>query len=217
MFNNGAASHFGSSEFGQSKWGQSMMDGRSVSAIGENNQEKCKHFVDNYDMIELLSVGAHSVIWKVRSRITGQFFVLKIVKKIKYGRHWRKLLPHFQKYKTIEHASSSKMYQYFHDKQNFYLVHELIEGRTLYEEYLMEGGFTEVQTSVFVKQMIQYLSVLHNQGEFHSDIKPSNIMVTKPPLIVPSQSVINANQLNPFQKPIPNITGANLAANPPRA
>lgn len=82
-----------------------MMDGRSISAIGENNNDKSKQFVENYDIIEPMSVGAHSTIWKVRSRITGQFFVLKIIKKIKYGRHWRKLLTHFQKYKLIDHAS----------------------------------------------------------------------------------------------------------------
>lgn len=43
------------------------------------------------------------------------------------------------------------MYLYFHDKQNFYLVYEMIEGKTLYEEYLTEGGFTELQLSTFVK------------------------------------------------------------------
>jgi serine/threonine-protein kinase len=80
----------------------------------------------------------------------------------------------------------------FHDKQNFYLVHEMIEGKTLYEEYLLEGGFTEIQMCTFVKQIIQYLSVIHQHGLFHSDIKPSNILITKPPMVIPSQTIINA-------------------------
>jgi serine/threonine protein kinase len=77
-----------------------------------------------------------------------------MIKKFKYGRHWRKVLPAFSKYKKIDHANQSKMYLFFHDKQNFYIVQEFIEGRTLYEEYLFEGGFTEITVSYYVKQLI---------------------------------------------------------------
>lgn len=85
-------------------------------------------------------------------------------------------------------------------------MQEYIEGRTLYEEYLMEGGFTEMQISVYVKQLIQYLSILHNNGIYHSDIKPSNIMITKPPPVA-SQSIINSGYLN--QQNVPSMIGFN--------
>jgi len=37
--------------------------------------------MENYDLVEGMSIGAHSIIWKVRSRVTSQLFCLKIVKK----------------------------------------------------------------------------------------------------------------------------------------
>lgn len=131
-----------------------MMDGRSVSALNDNNQDKARQFVENYNLVEPLSIGAHSNIWKVQSKLTRQYFVLKIIKKSKFGRHWKKFMPPINKLKTIDHQNQQKFYLLFHDKQNFYLVHELIEGKTLYEEYLLEGGFTELQMCTFAKQII---------------------------------------------------------------
>jgi hypothetical protein len=42
-----------------------MMDGRSVSALNDNNQDKARQFVENYTLVEPLSIGAYSNIWKV--------------------------------------------------------------------------------------------------------------------------------------------------------
>ena len=72
MFNNEDASKFGSSEFGDgvSNWGDASNNGRSISAVTANNQERSRQFVENYDIIEPVSIGAHSIIWKVKSRIT---------------------------------------------------------------------------------------------------------------------------------------------------
>jgi hypothetical protein len=82
MFNNDDASKIGSSEFGDcSNWGDASNAGKSIAGIGENNQDKSRQFMENYDIVEGLTIGAHSVTWKVRSRITGQFFCLKVIKK----------------------------------------------------------------------------------------------------------------------------------------
>jgi hypothetical protein len=56
-----------------------------VSGITDNNQDRSRQFMENYDLVEGMSIGAHSFIWKVKSRVTSQFFCLKIIKKQKYG------------------------------------------------------------------------------------------------------------------------------------
>lgn len=123
MFHNDDGSKFGNSEFGDvSKWDQASQMDRTYSALTDNNQDRGKQFVENYQIIEPISIGAHSTIWKIRSRLTQQNFILKMIKKFKYGRHWRKVLPAFSKYKKIDHSNQSKMHAFFHDKQNFYIV-----------------------------------------------------------------------------------------------
>jgi serine/threonine protein kinase len=52
-----------------------------------------------------------------------------------------------------------------------------------------------MQVSVYVKQLIQYLSIMHNNGIYHSDIKPSNIMISKPTPVA-SQSIMNSGYFN---------------------
>lgn len=100
MFNNDDASKMGSSEFGDcSNWGDASNVGKSISAIQDNNQDKARQFLDNYDIIEGISIGAHSVSWKVKSRITGGYLCLKIIRKQKYSRHWKKVMTLFGKYK----------------------------------------------------------------------------------------------------------------------
>lgn len=56
--------------------------------------------------------------------------------------------------------------------------------------------------------MIQYLSVLHQHGIYHSDIKPSNIIITKPAPVNPSQSIINSGFL--AQSGIPSMVGMGM-------
>ena len=54
MFNNEDASRFASSEFEQ----HSIWDDRSISAIVDTNQEKCRQFLENYEIVEPISIGA---------------------------------------------------------------------------------------------------------------------------------------------------------------
>ena len=73
MFNQeGDPSRIGSSEFADgSAWGDQSNGGRSISAISDNNQERSRYFVENYEVIEPISLGAHSINLKVRSKLSN--------------------------------------------------------------------------------------------------------------------------------------------------
>ncbi len=58
-------------------------------------------------------------------------------------------------------------------------LNRFVEGRNIYEEFLLHNGLNEIQISAIAKQIISYLSILNNQNLYHSDIKPSNILITK--------------------------------------
>lgn len=58
----------------------------------------------------------------------------------------------------------------------FYLVQDLIAGQNLAQELKQKGQFSEAEIIEILKQMLDVLDYIHNEGVIHRDIKPSNIM-----------------------------------------
>jgi serine/threonine protein kinase len=58
-------------------------------------------------------------------------------------------------------------------------VLEYVEGGSLETLIKHYGCLTETLVAIYVKQMLQGLDYLHNQGVIHRDIKGANILTTK--------------------------------------
>lgn len=61
-------------------------------------------------------------------------------------------------------------------EQFFYLVQEYIDGRTLEEELVEKGRFSQVEVVEILREVLSILEFVHNKNIIHRDIKPSNIM-----------------------------------------
>lgn len=71
----------------------------------------------------------------------------------------------------------------FEENQQFYLVQEYIEGYPLSEELschqpsgLLKATFNQQQVIQLLRQILEILEFVHDQGIIHRDIKPSNLM-----------------------------------------
>lgn len=65
---------------------------------------------------------------------------------------------------------------YFEEDQEFYLVQDYIEGKTLREEFNSQTVWNEHQAVSFLKEILQILEFIHGQAIIHRDIKPENII-----------------------------------------
>lgn len=63
----------------------------------------------------------------------------------------------------------------FEEDGQFYLVEELIEGRSLSEEF-REGVFSEAQVVSLLREVAEILTFVHQANVIHRDIKPSNLI-----------------------------------------
>ncbi len=70
-----------------------------------------------------------------------------------------------------------KLYAYFEEEGEYYLVQELVEGQTLGERVSKEGAMSEVACRQFLTSFLELLDRVHSQGIIHRDIKPSNIIM----------------------------------------
>lgn len=83
------------------------------------------------------------------------------------------------------HDRIPRLLAHFEEDSEFYLVQELIEGDDLIHEFVSHyrdaegyqiGCFNEAQVIVFLLEILEILSFVHQQGAIHRDIKPANLM-----------------------------------------
>lgn len=78
----------------------------------------------------------------------------------------------------MNHPNILKMFGYFHDSKNIYLVLQYC-SQCLFRDFrakvnykITQGKFNEEETAYFGKQAISALKYMHNQYIMHRDIKP---------------------------------------------
>ncbi len=69
-----------------------------------------------------------------------------------------------------------QFFAYFTENQEFYLVQELIEGLTLSEELQQKDKLDEDNAVDLLKDVLETLKFIHNEGIIHRDIKPDNLI-----------------------------------------
>ena len=72
-----------------------------------------------------------------------------------------------------------KLYAYFAEGENLYLVQEWIEGMTLTQKWKQEGNFSEEEVEDLLIDILPILEHIHNLRIIHRDIKPDNIIIRK--------------------------------------
>ena len=65
----------------------------------------------------------------------------------------------------------------FQDRENLYLVSDLLTGGDLRYHIGKRRRFNEAETKFMIACMVLGLEYMHNQGVIHRDIKPENIVM----------------------------------------
>ncbi|KAI6234678.1 Protein kinase domain-containing protein [Aphelenchoides fujianensis] len=143
---------------------------------------------DRYDARETLGTGAFSRVIKAECRfepgtasihgnyhITGLNLMVAIKcidKKALKGKRsrWRTKL-------KLRHPNIVQLYDTFEDRGAYvYLVMELVTGGELFDRIVQKGSYTERDASNLIKQVLEAVSFMHNNGVVHRDLKPENLL-----------------------------------------
>jgi serine/threonine-protein kinase len=72
-----------------------------------------------------------------------------------------------------------RLYAYFEEQSQFYLVQEWIEGETLTDRVANQGKLSESSVREILMSLLPVLEFVHSQRMVHRDIKPDNIMLRR--------------------------------------
>ncbi|WP_009631052.1 serine/threonine-protein kinase [Synechocystis sp. PCC 7509] len=78
--------------------------------------------------------------------------------------------------KLGHHDRIPRLLAYFEENQEFYLVQEFIQGQLLVDKLQPNQRWTENQVWEFIREILEILVFIHDQGFIHRDIKPNNII-----------------------------------------
>ena len=139
-----------------------------------------KNPFNNYTVIKELGKGTYGKVLLVSHKITGAIRAMKIINKIDDGfeNNDEEVLNEVNILKKIDHKNIIKIFEFYIDDNNYYLVTEYCKGGELFV-LLRKIKLTEIQVAYIMFQLFSAINYCHKMKIIHRDLKPENILITK--------------------------------------
>ena len=79
--------------------------------------------------------------------------------------------------RQIDHPNIVKLYEFYEDEKNYYLVMELLKGGDLFSYLIKDKNITEQSAAFFFKQLLTAVAYCHSKGIVHRDLKPDHLLL----------------------------------------
>jgi len=134
-----------------------------------------------YEPVSKLGEGAFGVAHLVRDRRASVLRVLKTINKRQAQVPHGQLEKEIRNLKACDHPHIIRLFEYYEDYENIYLIMEHAEGGELHQVLEQQKqksmNLPERWVSVVVKQCLMAIAYVHSQGIIHKDLKSENILL----------------------------------------
>ncbi|XP_064252207.1 calcium/calmodulin-dependent protein kinase type IV-like [Passer domesticus] len=120
-----------------------------------------------------LGRGATSVVFSCQEKGTGAPYAAKILKKTIDKKIVRTEIGVLLR---LSHPNIIKLKEIFETPSEIALVLELVTGGELFDRIVERGFYSERDAAHVVKQILEAVSYLHQNGVVHRDLKPENLL-----------------------------------------
>lgn len=131
-----------------------------------------------FDEHDVLGEGGFAKVCRAQEKLTGVDRALKIIVKSrvpKYDRLEREIKTMF----SMDHPNIIKVFEYFEDSKQIYLIMECCKGGELFDAILEQGRMSEADAAIIMQQIFKAMVYMHENGVCHRDLKPENFLFLK--------------------------------------
>lgn len=134
---------------------------------------------DCYENLGYIGEGSYGMILKVKPNMVNDERAMKIIKKtnVIYNMNEDDLFSEIKILKSLDHPNIIKIYEFFKDAINYYVVTEYYEEGDLYTKLTKMKFFDERVVSNIMKQVLSAVAYLHSKNIIHGDLKLDNILI----------------------------------------
>ena len=136
---------------------------------------------DHYTTIKKLGEGAFGTVYMVENKTSKIKRAMKIISKecILNGVDLQEVTNEIKILSLLDHPNIMKIYEFYEDNENFYIINEFCDQGNIAEKMDKEGTLSEFIVRYFMNQVFRAVSYLHSQKIIHGDIKRENILLEK--------------------------------------
>jgi len=139
--------------------------------------EKSPSLEDRYELKDLLGTGAFSQVRLAESKSeSGKLYAVKIIDKTALKGKEDSLENEIKVLRRLKHPNIVQLLETYEDKSKVYLVMELVTGGELFDRIVEKGSYTEKDAADLIRQVLEAVDYMHEQGVVHRDLKPENLL-----------------------------------------
>ena len=137
---------------------------------------------NRYELIEKIGNGGMAKVYKAKDQVLNRLVAIKILRdEFTTDQEFiKRFEAEAQSAASITHPNIVSVYDVGNEGNLYYIVMELIQGKTLKEIIVEEGAALPWKWSINIAiQIASALEVAHKNKIVHRDIKPHNIIITE--------------------------------------
>ena len=137
---------------------------------------------NRYEIIEKIGNGGMATVYKAKCHVLNRYVAVKILRDefTTDDEFIKRFEIEAQSAASITHPNIVSVYDVGNESNLYYIVMELIQGKTLKEIILEERGALPWKWSLNIAiQIASALEIAHKNNIVHRDIKPHNIIITE--------------------------------------
>lgn len=136
---------------------------------------------NRYEIIEKIGNGGMATVYKAKCHVLNRYVAVKVLRDefTTDEEFIKRFAAEAQSAASLTHPNIVSIYDVGHEDNLYYIVMELIKGKTLKEIINEDGKLTWKWSLNVASQIASALETAHKNKIVHRDIKPHNIIITE--------------------------------------